>query len=312
MHRHCAATLIAATALTAFAAHAAAVGPTPQSGLIRERTGLPVMVTIPAGIEHQFRTDIRRGGAFDVTRGTVGLGVRTGLPGDIGVSLRFTYSLDAYDFRGNGQFGEGWDDIHTLNIGAVFSHEVVTDWTIFGGPAFQFARESGASWGDGFIGGGFAGVTYRHSEDLTIGGGLGVVSQIKDSARVFPIIVLNWQITDELALTSSTAAAAAGDAGVELVYEFAPRWEAALGGATRYRRFRLDDGAPAPDGVGQDRNLPIWGRVSYAFTDAFRTNLYAGVTIWGSLRMEDSRGNRIARQNYDPAPFIGISGSLEF
>lgn len=307
MHRPCASAMIAATAF------AVLVAPATASTLDdHPLSGLPVQITIPAGFEHQFRTDIRRGGDFSVSRGTVGLGVRTPLPAEMNLSMRFTYSMDDYSFRGNGNFGDGWDDIHTLNMGASLSMQLSPDWTIFGGPAFQFARESGASWGDGFIGGGFFGASYRHSDRLTIGGGLGVVSQLEDSARVYPILILEWEINDQLSLTSSTAASATGDTGIELVYQIAGPWETAIGAASRFRRFRLDDNGPAPDGVGQDRSIPVWGRVSYTFNDHFKLNVYAGVNAAGNLRLEDSDGNRIARENYDAAAFVGISGALQF
>ena len=62
-------------------------------------------------------------------------------------------------------------------------------------------------------------------------------------------------------------------------------------------------------GIGEDRSFPLiagltWGP-SYA-----RLSLVAGAEFAGELRLEDSRGRRIAKSEYDPAPFIGFTFRL--
>ena len=270
------------------------------------------MVFVPASFEHQFRTDIRRGGSFDVTRGGVGVGIHTALSPEMDLRLQFSFGLDDYDFHGSGNFGEGWDDIHTLNMLARLSAQLTSEWALFGGPVFQFARESGASWEDSFIGGGFIGARYEHSDRLSIGGGLGVVSQLENSARFFPVVVLDWKITDLLTLSSSTSATASGEVGVELTYQFAEGWEAGIGVASRFHRFRLDKGGDVPEGIGQDTSIPIWGRLAYTFNENFAACVYVGVNADGELRLEDRNGRRVARERYDAAPVVGISGALRF
>jgi hypothetical protein len=272
-----------------------------------------VRFTVPASAAHVFRTDINRGGSFSLTSIYGGIGATTEIARDVSVSFRFNYSYDDYRFRGNGNLGsDPWDDIHTVNFGAIVTGALDTDWSLFGGPVFQFAREDGASWSDAFIGGGFIGATYNVSEELTIGGGFGVVSQIEDSARFFPIIVLQWQINDVLSLSTSTASSASGDTGLELVYDLGNNWEAGVGAANRFRRFRLSDDGPTPDGVGQDTSMPIWGRLTYHANEHASISLRAGALVGGRMRLEDEDGRRIAREGYDAAPFVGIFGQLRF
>lgn len=272
-----------------------------------------IYFSINGGFEHQFRTDLRRGGAFDVSRGWVGFGVRTEVTDDTSITARFNYNLHKYDFRSGGNFGsDPWDDIHTMNFGAIITTALNNEWSLFGGPVFQFARESGASWSDSFIGGGFIGARYEFNDDLTIGGGVGVVSQFDTSPRVFPIIVLDWHINDEFRITSTTAASASGESGIEAVYTVGGGWEAAIGVANRFSRFRLDNGGIAPDGIGQDYSIPLWGRITHHFGPQFSLNLYGGASLGGHLRLEDSDENRVARDSYDAAPFVGVSGSLRF
>ncbi len=276
-------------------------------------SGRSVFFSIPASGQYQFRTDINRGGAFRVARGSVGLGVRSDLTDDMTLTFRMNYNLDRYSFRDGGNFGDDpWDDIHTINFGAIFSAALDSDWTVFGGPMGQFSRESGASWEKSLIGGGFGGVSYKFDENLTIGGGMGVVTQLSDGPRLFPIVVLDWNLTDALRLTSTTAASAAGESGLELIYEVVEGIEVAAGTAMRYRRFRLDDSGAAPRGIGQDISTPLWARLTYHVNPGLSVNLFGGVALGGRMRLEDRDGNRLARESYDPAPFVGVSGSLRF
>lgn len=271
-----------------------------------------ISITIPAGVEHQFRTDIDNGGSFDVTRAAIGVGLRTELARDLDLTFSFNYSFAEYDFSGTGNFGDGWDDTHTLSFGASLSANLTSDWTVFGGPALQLSRESGGDWEDSLIAGGFFGATYRYSDDLTIGGGLGVMSQIEDGTRLYPILIVDWRIADGVKLTSRTAASATGDTGLELAYEIGGGWEVGLGAAYRFRRFRLDDNGPVPSGVGEDTNIPVWARVSYDINEHFRLNAFVGVATGGRLRLEDRSGDRIAREEYDTAPVLGLAGVLRF
>jgi opacity protein-like surface antigen len=269
---------------------------------------------IPAGFEHQFQTNIDDGGRFRVTRANVSLNLRMPITPDINTSFLFSYGYDRYRFSGTTGFGgmNPWGDIHTLNFGAIFSGHLDEDWMLFGGPVFQIARESGADWSDGFIGGGVGGAIFRVSDDLRIGGGIGAVSQIKDSVRIFPVIVLDWRIAPQLRLTSETAVGGAGDSGIELIYELGGGLEVALGGGYRFRRFRLDDDPPAVDGVGQDRYIPLWARLGWDVNPNITVNVYGGASLGGRLQLDNSAGTTISRQDYDPAGIVGITGTVRF
>ena len=175
---------------------------------------------------------------------------------------------------------------------------------------FQFSYENGAAWDDCSTAGGVIGVTYTVSKDLVLGGGLAIVSQIEDDLRFIPIIIINWNIVENLTLTSKTSGAFGG-AAVELVWSLDP-WEFALGGVRKYSRFRLDDDAVAPNGVGQEDSIPLYVRVGYHFNEQFSVDLIGGATTFGNLRLEDSGGTRINDQDFDPALFVGAYLKVEF
>ena len=103
-----------------------------------------------------------------------------------------------------------------------------------------------------------------------------------------------------------------GGAGVELIWRPWERWSLAAGAHFEYRRFRLDDNGVAPDGVGEESGLPIWGRVTYEFNDSITCDLYLGLLTFDQLRLDDSGGNRIGEADADPGTMIALVGRVTF
>ena len=52
------------------------------------------------------------------------------------------------------------------------------------------------------IPGGIVGATWRVNERFIIGGGAGIVSQIEDDIRVFPIIIIEWKLAEQWRISS--------------------------------------------------------------------------------------------------------------
>lgn len=278
----------------------------------------PVQFSLSSGLEHQFKSDIDDGGRMSATRFNANVSTRLNFTPELNLTLGFRYDGDFYDFSGTTGLAPGgvsnpWEDIHTLTFSGVLSYDLENDVSIFGGPVMQFSREAGASWNESFIGGGVIGATFAVSPELVLGGGLGIVTQIEDSVRLFPVLVLEWEIVDNLRLSTRTVAAATGDTGVEVIYHWGNGFETAIGGAYRFRRFRLDEGGGvAPDGVGQDTHVPFWVRIGYHFTPNLSANAYVGVIAGGELRLESSSGSRIGREDYDPAAVIRATVNYRF
>ncbi len=156
------------------------------------------------------------------------------------------------------------------------------------------------------------GATYAYSEQLVFGGGVGVLSQLEDDVRAFPVLVLNWKINDELQLTTQGGGRSATGTGLELIWDGGDGWEFAVGGRYEFRRFRLDNSGAGPGGVGEETIVPFWVRASTQFSDNVTVSAYAGFTLGGDLLMEDENGNRIGKQDYDPAAFLGIFAKVTF
>lgn len=272
-----------------------------------------VYFSVRGGFEHQFKANIDGGGDIGVSRGIFGVAARAEITPDLDGTFAFSYGIDDYRIRNATLMGiNPWDDIHTLSASAIFSLALNSDWTIFGGPVLQFARESGADWGDSVSAGGVIGASVRLSDQLTLGGGVGVVTQIEDSARIIPIIRINWQINDRLRLSSRTDSAGSGDSGIELIYTLGGGWEIAGGGAYRFRRFRLDNTGIAPNGVGEETSIPAWIRLTWNGNPNVTVNFYGGLAMGGTLRLENSSGIRLRGEDYDAAGLLGASLSVRF
>jgi hypothetical protein len=264
------------------------------------------------GYLHQFKTDIDNGGEFSVDRFFVQGGVTYSPQIRRSVSLAFGYGYDAYDFSGSSGFValQPWSHINSYRISMPVQWGLDEKWTLFFIPTLRSTAESGAELDDAVHGGGFAGFSYRFSDRLTLGPGIGAVTQIEDSASIFPVLLIDWKITDRLSLKTGRGTGATLGPGLVLDWRASEKWSLSLGGRYERLRFRLDDQGFAPDGVGEDRAFPIFGGINYTHSRRFQLSLVGGIELGGKLSLDDKDGNEIVSESHDPAAFIGLAFSL--
>jgi hypothetical protein len=147
---------------------------------------------------------------------------------------------------------------------------------------------------------------------LTIGPGLGVLSQLEDSASVFPILIVDWKITDRISLETGRSLGATRGPGLNLDYRLSDSWSFGLGARYESLRFRLDDKGAAPGGVGEGSSIPLYLSATYSRGRDLQVSAIAGVDLNGELRLEDSEGRRLARDDYETAPFLGVTFNVRF
>lgn len=273
-----------------------------------------VQFTLRGGAQHLFETNIDGGGDIEVTRIGAGVNANTEINRDLQLDIGFDVLWSTYNFSGDTSLGgpDPWDDVQTYSVAGILNWNMSSDWTMFGGPIFQVSRESGADFGDSFTGGGIVGASFEAGPDLVLGAGVGVMTRLEDSLRLFPVFAIEWQITNDLRLTSRLPAQVSRTIGMELVWDLDGGWEAAIGGGYEFHRFRLDDDGQAPNGVGQDTSIPLWARISYGTTDNFKLNFYGGLSATGSLNLDDEVAKPITEEDYDSAVIIGASASILF
>ena len=134
-----------------------------------------------------------------------------------------------------------------------------------------------------------------------------MISQIEDDARFTPTIIFNWLAYQDWTVRVGSVPASGGAAAAgEVAYKVAEPVEIGLGLLYNQRRFRLDSSNPVPNGVGEDNNLPLRLRLGWNITPDISLNLLGGVVLAGQLRIDNSHGTELNKQNYDPAPYIGV------
>jgi len=270
--------------------------------------------TLQAGGVYQAESSLDSGGDMRASRffvsggGAKVLGSRWRLGASVG------YGEDNYDFSGSSGFGglDPWDRVREFRAGVSMQYFANDQWTLYAIPSVRFNAESGASLDDGSNGGLLAGASYRIGDTLTIGPGLGVFTEIEDSTSFFPILLIDWKITDTLSLETGRGFAASRGPGLQLRWRYSPTWQFAFGGRYEKTRFRLDDKGVAPGGVGQDKAIPLFALAEYALGQDLKLGLIGGVEVGGELRLEDDSGKLVSRSDLSEAVFAGATFEARF
>jgi hypothetical protein len=278
---------------------------TPQPGEVSASAAL-------SGI-YQLDTDLDHGGDFHWAAGIASGRVTRQFTSQFSAGLGLRYDYEDWKFSHPVAFGGAapWRHLNAPNISVDLGYAFDSDLRIGISPLFGWAFESGAKTSDALTYGAILAATKVFSPTLTLGAGVGVVRQIDDT-KVFPFVIVNWQIDDRWRLGNPFPAGPAGGAGLELVYAPDDRWEFAGGGAYRSTRYRLDDTGAAPGGVGENRFIPLFARVSRSFGPQTKVDFYAGIALAGRLKVEDANGATVAKDDYSTAPLLGLTLAHRF
>ena len=258
-------------------------------------SGPLTFVKLEGGAVHQVATDLEKDGDFGVSRFFVQPGLDVFFSRELQTSFALGYGLDRYDFDGRKGLAalEPWEDVDSLRLSALARYSLDEAWTLFGVPVLSFAAERGARLTDGTTVGFYGGASWKSTDGLTIGPGFGVFTEIEDSAVFFPFLLIDWQISERLAVRTGRGLAATRGPGLVLAWEFADRWAIEAGGRWEQLRFRLDDDGAAPDGVGEEESIPLFAALTYELAERSRVSLLGGVNLYGSVSLFDDRGRKL-------------------
>lgn len=302
---------LASTLIAGAAAAQNAPATAPGSGTVAQG---PWVLGAAAGVVHQFESGLDGGGDVSIDRafGQVSLSYAFDRRTSVGVAL--SGGLFAYDFSNGATLGGGdpWGRINEARIGLPirFGLGEAIDVTVV--PSLRWNAENGVSFDDGRTEGVIAGAVYRVSPGFAIGPGIGVFSQLSDDASVFPFLVLDWDVTDRINIGTASGFGATQGPGLEVTYRFDGGWRVAAGARWEEVEFRLDDSGPAPDGIGETQTLPLFVTATYAPTPMTSLSAIVGLDVMGEVTLMDRNGGKIESREIDPAPFIGLGGSLRF
>ena len=262
---------------------------------------------------HQFNSDLDKGGDVRVNRYFLQFEWNKRISNKLHAGMIAQYNLHDYAFSESASLWENktLEKVHSLGLGIKFMYVIDKDWRLFIVPIVEFSGESGAKFNDSLIYGGIAATAYKVNPDLSIGAGIGIFSRLEEMS-VFPMIVIDWKITERLRLSNPFSGGPSGPAGLELSYALNKNWELGIGGAYRSFRFRLNDEGTASNGIFQDRSVPAWGRLSWNSGSQVKIDFNAGAFIAGKMKIEDPDGNEIIEDNYNTAPFVALTVSVNF
>ncbi len=249
------------------------------------------------------------GGGFDA-RGAM---VRAGVDGPVGGGHRagLTLSYDYTEYGFSSPTFAPWTNVHHIGLAAPFLFLGANQWTFLVSPSVDYFLEDGADWSKTPAYGAVAAALKRFGPNLQLGLGLGAFSRLEETS-VIPFPLVDWRITDRLRLANVLRAGPTGGAGLELSCQLAAGWTLGLGGAYRSARFRLREHGQFPNGIGEERAIPLFGHVSGRFGRILVLDVYAGALVGGELRVEDSGGNELHLRGYDPAPLLAAALSTRF
>jgi hypothetical protein len=252
---------------------------------------------------------------------------------DLGEKTNFfamgTYTLHGYDFSGNGGASPNaanvyqWDSVHRLVLAGMFGYQVDDRWRLVGGGLFRSWGENGADYGDSISGGLLAGFDYRSSDTLTFGLLVGAFSRLEDGVGLLPVPTVDWKFADAWKLHVGLVQVMDPGVGADLTWQLEDNLSLGAGFAFQSREFRLRDktraggrpGRPTrfdDNGIGQETEIPVFASLRWRPTPKSQIDLQGGVAINGNIRVEDSDGDRIADDDYDPAGFLALKGTIVF
>lgn len=262
---------------------------------------------------NQFSTGLDQGGNFNWFETDARLRMTRQFSSEWAAGFSVGYGYDKWFWNDARAFGNQapWKNISTPSIGLSVQYSPQPGLIFAFNPSIEWAAEDGVGTAGSSIYGAVISAANRFNKDLTLGIGAGVFRELGET-KVFPYLVVNWKITDKLTLRNPLPAGPAGGAGLELAYAIDSQWSVGVGGAYRKYRFRLNDSGPFAGGVGQNRMIPVFARVSYAFTPSTALDFYASAVTGGIVQAESANGSRSQSVGYNTGLGLALNFSHRF
>ncbi|WP_247744166.1 hypothetical protein [Ruegeria sp. R14_0] len=260
---------------------------------------------------YQGNTDLSGGGEFSASRAFLRATALNNLGG--GTSVGLSASVGRFDYDFSQADNQPWRDIRDIRVSVPVRFRVGNKASVFVSPQVRWDYQSGAKASDGRTYGVFAGIAWQVSESLTIGPAFGAFSQLEDdSTDFFPALLVDWDINDRWNLNTGSGVGATQGPGLTLNYALSDTMTLGLSARSERIRFRLDGDGLAPNGVGEDKSIPVVVSFGYNPNPGVSLNVFAGAEFDGRLTLDDANGAELSRQSYETAPLIGVAFRARF
>ena len=243
--------------------------------------------------------------------------LRAGVLGDLGggkrAGLVLNYDHSDYEFSSPVAFGglAPWGTVQRYGVAAPLSFTRPDGWSFGLSPSVDWIHEKGADVGESLTWGAVATATRFFPGGNRLGFGLGVFDRPGET-RAFPLLIVDWRLSERWRLSNPLPAGPTGPAGLELDYLIGGGWNLGLGAAWRSTRFRLSDSGPVPNGIAEEEGVPVFLRATRSFGTGATLYLYAGAVTSGRLSVEDASGQVQREVDFGTAPLLGATLSARF
>ena len=268
----------------------------------------PVAFHFDGGVALQSNTDLKDSvGSFSVNRWFLRLGVTYAWDRRNSIGLTAGGGSSKYDFDDLTVIGGAnpWDEIEDTRISLVGRFGFGEKGVAIIIPSARYNGENHSKTSDSRTYGLFAAAAWRINEDLTIGPGIGVFSRLEDGTRVFPILVIDWDISERWNLSTGRGMAASQGPGLTLSYALNPRWSFGIAGRYERVEFRLDENGTTPGGVARDQSIPLGATATWEPNRIINLSLFAGMEFSGKLKLKNALDEVVGETDYDPAAIFG-------
>lgn len=263
------------------------------------------------GGEHQLSSDLDEGGSFSRSAARARVSAPLFLGEDTLVGLSLGYQFENFQF--DDLMINPWGDIHRVRLGLVAKQDFADGWSWLALPYVASNAESGADWGEALTFGGLAATWYQFSEKLSFGLGFGINSELEDNLGFFPIVVIDWKLTDNLTLTTIPPEGFRLGPGAALRWDVRDDLSLSLVYQYQSDQHRLaEDSLAAANGLGELRQNRVALAATYHLNENFSLTGHAGMTIGGTLELLDEAGEPLSETEFDSSLVFGLEGSFRF
>ncbi len=263
--------------------------------------------------DYAFRADVDGGGDVAVTRSMLSFDVSHSFTPDFHAGLLMTSEISWYDFdNATGLIagtGKPFSQMLETDITPHFACKVNDQWTALSGVFFRFAGETNADLGDTFTWGGYVAGRYTASKEFSVTLGVRANSRLEDNWAVLPAIGMDWNVSPTVRVQLLPAV---GGEGLRVTSVINQQLSFLIDCEYQTRAFRMEDGAPLPDGVVRDSRVTVGMGVLWKPRDKVEIVARAGAVAWQEFTIDNSDGVQQTSTNTDPTPYIFLGGNISF
>lgn len=281
----------------------------------QQRSQSPWVFKVDGGAAYQPEVDLKKNeGGFARDRWFFSAGADYGWSRRDSIGLSIGSGRSTYDFREDAR-SDGispWNKIEESRVSVVGRFGLGENSSVIVIPSLRQTGENGASSSDSQTYGLLTAAFWKVRDTLTIGPGIGVFTRLEDGTRVFPILAIDWDISERWNLSTGRGLAATQGPGLTLSYQLNPAWSLSLAGRYEDFEFRLDDKGVASGGVGRDKSIPLVLSTRFESSANYTFSAFVGAEMGGSLSLRDQFGNALQEYDYDTALVLGVTFGIRF